>query len=341
MAFYQFAAVSGSISVFPAGKIPGTMPPVGPEVCRSAYPPASPPVQASPSTSATILLTRKQVCAPSFANSTTCFNVSQPTLVPFLVRGADVAVIVAPGGGFRGLAYSTEGTEVAAWLNGLGISAFVLKYRVPTAFDGEAELPLMDAQRALRLVRSRAAKYGLNASKLGFIGFSAGGDVAAGVSAAFAVDSYAKIDEIDAQSSRPDFTLLVYPAVHAWAGSITAQHPPAFCAQAEHDPVDAGATIEYYLKLRKTAFAPADLHIFHGDIHGYGLCTTRDKRGRIPALVANPSGPGLMMTWVPWTSVCLWPTMAEAFLRGQGLLAPHDSRTVQSSDLSIVADEKG
>ena len=255
-----------------------------------------------------------------------CSNVTVPSVVPFLVEGATSCVIIAPGGGFHALSYSTEGSEVAAWLNSIGISAFVLKYRVPADF-GYHETPMMDAERAVRLIRSRATALGLNASRIGFMGFSAGGDLAAGMAANFAERAYTRIDSVDDQSCRPDFAMMGYPAVHDWARNITSEHPPAFFAQAENDPVNSSLTVEYYLKLRSISAAPADLHIFHGNIHGYGLCKTRDAQGRIPCLVAPPDGPGLMPAWVPWSDVCLWPTMAEAFLRDLGL-AKQDKYTI-------------
>ena len=144
---------------------------------------------------------------------------------------------------------------------------------------------------------------------------------AAAVSARSNVDSYPRIDAVDDESQRPDFSLLVYPAVHGWAANISDDHPPAFFAQAEHDPVDAGNTISYFLTLRTASAAPAALHIFPGDIHGYGLCNTRDDQGRIPCLVAPPEGPGLMPAWRPWSSVCLWPSVASSFLSTIGIIS--------------------
>lgn len=278
------------LDIFPSDQIPGTGP-QGPEVC-----------------------------GPGFANSTVCTSVSIPTLIPFLVPGSDNgAVVIAPGGGFHALAYSTEGTEVAHWLNGLGLSAFVLKYRVPAQF-GYHELPMMDAQRAVRFVRFHHSKLGLNASRIGIMGFSAGGDLSAGMSANFAIPQYGRIDSIDDQICRPDFSLMVYPAVHNWSNNITIEHPPAFFAQADHDPVNSDLTIEYFARVKKISKAVTDLHIFHGDIHGYGLCTTRDAQGRIPVLVAG-DGPGLVPAWRPWSDVCLWPSMAHAFLKDLELVS--------------------
>jgi len=284
-----------SIDIFPSASIPGYMPDVGPEECSIG-----------------------------FGNATMCVNVTVPTLVPFLLPKTDVqnsAIIIAPGGGFSALSYSNEGTDVAKWLNTIGISAFVLKYRVPAAF-GYTETPLMDAQRALRLVRSRAAQMGLNASRIGFMGFSAGGDLAAATASNFEVSQYPAIDKVDAITARPDFSLMIYPAVHEWGANITSKHPPAFFTQAEHDPaVSSALTTEYYLTLRNKSSSPSDLHLFHGDIHGYGMCNTRDSKGRIPALVAPSEGTsGPTPAWVPWIDACVWPDLAKAFLCDIGLI---------------------
>merc|ERR1712048_1281893 len=133
----------------------------------------------------------------------------------------------------------------------------------------------------------------MGASRIGFMGFSAGGDLAAGIAASFAVPAYEKIDDIDEVSCRPDFVLMVYPAVHSWAQNISSKHPAAFLVQAEDDPVSSELTMQYYLRLKNTSAAPSDLHIFHGAIHGYGLCNIHDAKGRIACLVASPEGGGL------------------------------------------------
>lgn len=283
------------ITLFPPNRIPGVLPPVGREACSTAQ--------------------------RGLANETVCANISVPTLVPFLAEHADTAVVIAPGGGFHVLAYSIEGTDIAKWFNSLGISAFVLKYRVPASF-GYREVPMMDAQRAVRYLRFHASEFGLNSSRIGFMGFSAAGDLAAGISANFAVRAYDKIDSIDDVECRPDFVLMGYPAVHAWADNITKDHPPSFIFQTENDPVSAGLTTQYYLRLRNLSSAPSDLHLFHGAIHGYGLCNVRDAEGRISVLVfcdGNSGATCVMPAWAPWSDVCLWPHIAKAYLHDLGL----------------------
>eukprot|EP00908_Phaeocystis_cordata_P008142 Transcript_18810.p1 GENE.Transcript_18810~~Transcript_18810.p1 ORF type:complete len:343 (-),score=59.27 Transcript_18810:526-1554(-) len=224
-------------------------------------------------------------------------NVTWPTLTPYLVENQPLlvegqqpalrsAVVVAPGGGYRILAWNKEGTDIALWLNGLGISAFVLKYRVPSRpwlpFGGA---PLQDAQRAMGLVREAAVSQpalGLNASSIGFIGFSAGGHLSAHIattcSASPAARAYPPVDAADARSCRPDFSLLVYPwqlsedALHL---NVTAAHPPAFVAQAWDDPAAPilDCSLPYYTRLKQAGAPASELHIYPAGGHGYGRCT--------------------------------------------------------------------
>lgn len=136
-------------------------------------------------------------------------NVSQPTLTVFPAAKKDSpAVIVCPGGGYSYVVTDKEGTEIAAWLNSRGIGALVLKYRVPNNRMGAFQ----DLQRATRLARQRCAEWNIDPKRLGFIGFSAGGHLAARASTRFGERSYPAIDEVDQQSCRPDFAMLVYPA---------------------------------------------------------------------------------------------------------------------------------
>ena len=188
-------------------------------------------------------------------------NVSHPSLQPFLVdsshpRFDGTAVIVAPGGAYKWLTWDAEGVDIATWLNSLGISAFVLKYRVPFrpwlcrpgfgCRSGEA--PLIDAQRAVGLLRSRSRALGLNASRIGFIGFSAGGHLTAHISTNNSNRLYPRIDSADDLSCRPDFAMMVYPAylINETAPTsdpsqvmlkVTQDHPPAFLAQTEDDGI--------------------------------------------------------------------------------------------------------
>lgn len=138
-------------------------------------------------------------------------NVSRPTLTVFPAPKAGAAapaIIVCPGGGYSYVVYDKEGTEVAAWLNSVGITALVLKYRVPNNRAGA----LQDVQRALSLARARADQWNIDPKRLGVMGFSAGGNLAAKASTLFDQRAYTAVDAVDGQSSRPDFAVLVYPA---------------------------------------------------------------------------------------------------------------------------------
>ena len=145
-------------------------------------------------------------------------NVTRPTISVFRPdagNGAGVAIVICPGGGYWNLAWDKEGEEVAAWLNTLGITGVVLKYRVPRR-PGEPEPlpapgPLLDAQRAISLVRSRAGEWGIDPERIGIMGFSAGGHLAVMTAISFEKRSYEPIDEVDRASCRPDFAVVAYP----------------------------------------------------------------------------------------------------------------------------------
>jgi len=224
-------------------------------------------------------------------------NVSMPTLTQFSPpagKASGAAVVVAPGGGYNILAWDLEGEEVAAWLNSVGVTAFVLKYRVPRrpedAKDAAPKAALMDAQRAVRVVRSRAKEFGVDGAKVGMLGFSAGGNLTALTCGNFDTPLYANVDAADEVSSRPDFAILVYPAylVEPKTGqlqpgvTVTARTPPTFLAHAFDDPVSAANSLQYALELRR-AKVPCELHLYSTGGHGFGLrpagpATTWPKR---------------------------------------------------------------
>ena len=191
-------------------------------------------------------------------NDRSVHNVAIPTLLPFLISSSDAAVIVAPGGGYSMLAIDKEGIDIAHWLNSIGISALVLKYRVPDRpwlpFFGAA--PLMDAQRAMGMVRAMAGKQlpYLNPSKVGFMGFSAGGHLTGHLNVAWANRSYHlhNEDPSDALPCRPDFSIMIYPwrsvsqppvnepISGASALNVTNQTPPTLLIQTEDDLLLSG-----------------------------------------------------------------------------------------------------
>lgn len=208
-------------------------------------------------------------------------NVSVPTLTLYDAPADNkngCAVIVAPGGGYNILAWDLEGTEVAEWLNSLGVTAFVLKYRVPKreGFTNN-EPPLMDAQRAVSLVRSKASELGIDPERLGMLGFSAGGNLTAHTCLRSETRTYDKQDAIDEVSCRPDFGVLIYAAyLIDDAGNLrpelkaTDKSPPMFFAHALNDGVKPENSIAMLLAL-KAAGVPSELHLYDSGGHGFGL----------------------------------------------------------------------
>ena len=216
-------------------------------------------------------------------------NVSSPTMTvyspePGKANGA--AVIVMPGGGYSILAIDLEGTEVCEWFNSIGVTAVLLKYRVPKRVGLEKHAaPLQDAQRAVGLVRSRAAAWGIDPKRIGVLGFSAGGHLAAVVSNQHGERTYPVVDDAEKVSCRPDFAVLIYPAYltvkdknDAIAPELPVSEtntPPTFIAQTEDDSVRVETGLFYYLAL-KNAKVPAEMHLYPRGGHGYGLRRTEN-----------------------------------------------------------------
>ncbi|WP_295674808.1 alpha/beta hydrolase [uncultured Mucilaginibacter sp.] len=213
-------------------------------------------------------------------------EVTNPTIKIFKPKNPNgTAVIVCPGGGYYILALDLEGTELCNWYNSIGVTAILLKYRVPAA-PGKLryELPLQDAQRAVGLVRLNAAKWGIKPDHIGIMGFSAGGHLSALVSNSYAKRTYEHVDEADNVSCRPDFTILVYPAYLvndkedgklAPEIQVSANTPPTFIMQTEDDPINVENALYYYLALKKYS-VPAEMHLYPSGGHGYGI---RNKSG--------------------------------------------------------------
>lgn len=234
-------------------------------------------------------------------------NVSVPTIAvykPPKEKDTGAAVVVFPGGGYSILAMDLEGTEVCDWLNSIGVTGVLLKYRVP-ARPGRPRwaAPLEDAQRAVGLVRSRAAELGIDPKRIGVLGFSAGGHLAAAISTNYEKRSYEPVDAADSVSCRPDFTLLIYPAYLTVRQegdkispelTITSDTPPTFLVQAEDDGVRVENSLFYYEALRN-AKVPAEMHLYPVGGHGYGLRRTEK-------------------------TVTTWPARAEEWLRSLGVL---------------------
>lgn len=238
-------------------------------------------------------------------------NVSKPTMTiykPAADKDTGAAVLVCPGGGYSILAYDLEGSEVCDWLNSIGVTGILLKYRVPSRAGLEKHTAaLQDAQRAMGLIRQRAKEFGIDPQRIGILGFSAGGHLSAAASAIYDRRTYPPVDEADAVSCRPDFTVLVYPAyltVRKEADKIspelkiTEQTPPTFLVMAADDGVRVENVLFYTLAL-KNAKVPVELHVYPSGGHGYGLRPTKE-------------------------TVTTWPKRVEEWMQGRSLLARHN-----------------
>jgi acetyl esterase/lipase len=250
----------------------------------------------------------------------------KPTLtvyLPLKQEAASCGIVICPGGGYGHLAMEHEGCQVAQWLNSFGISAFVLKYRHRNSGAGYGHpAPLQDAQRAIRMVRSRAKEWNVDTNRIGILGFSAGGHLASSEGTHFNKNYYEPKDSIDQVSCRPDFMILIYPVItltelYTHSGSrlnllgknpaqslveylsnetqVTPETPPTFLVHANDDKaVPPENSIYFYLALRK-AKVPAEMHIYENGGHGFGL--GKDKG-----------------------AVSTWPARCADWLRTRGLL---------------------
>lgn len=220
-------------------------------------------------------------------------DVTDPVLQVYkpAVRRSDAAVVVCPGGGYNILAINLEGEEVAKWLNGLGYTVFVLQYRVPKKPAGA----LQDVQRAIRLVRSRAAQWKITPSKVGVMGFSAGGSLSARVSTQYDKPTYTPVDAADQLSCRPAFAALIYPAYldNGTNRTITpdlkvdTNTPPMFLFATADDPYANSALV--MAGALRDAKVPVQQHLYDTGGHGYGLR---------PGNPAAEVWPGLMAKWL-------------------------------------------
>ena len=239
-------------------------------------------------------------------------------------RPTGTAALIAPGGGYRIVSSENEGTEQAAWLTRLGVTAFVLHYRLPgEGWRDRRDAPLQDAQRAVRLIRARAGSYGIDPARVLALGFSAGGHLVGSLATRHAEATYAPVDGADALSARPDLVALIYAVVtlaprFAHGGSrnallgpgadettirrysvetrVDAATPPVFLMQAaDDDTVPVENALLMYGAMR-TAGRPVEMHLFANGGHGFGV--------RLP-----PSNPA-----------SAWPTLLSAFARSRGVL---------------------
>jgi acetyl esterase/lipase len=247
-------------------------------------------------------------------------GVSQPTMTVYSPTGTNtgVAMIIFPGGGFGILAIDLEGTEVCDWLTSRGITAVLLKYRVPgsggytdsgyrrSGAYPRSPMALEDAQRTIGLVRLHAAEWHVDPHKIGVLGFSAGGHLVAATSTIYKKRLYPPIDDADRQSCRPDFAVALYPG-HLLENTsrefelnptlpVTSNTPPTFLLQATDDPVDdVQNSVVYYAALKKAGVS-VEMHLYAQGKHAFGL-----RRTKLP--------------------ITEWPQLVETWLRTIGMIS--------------------
>jgi len=300
--------------------------------CASA--PATPAAAPAPSTntaSATPAtrprVARAQAAIPLWANGAPgalgATPADQPEMTPYLPPAGTAngtAVVIFPGGGYQHLAMDHEGSAIANWLAGVGVTTFVVRYRLGPAYHHPTMLG--DAQRAIRIARARAGEWGIDPRRLGVIGFSAGGHLASTTGTHFDAGSAASADPIERASSRPDFMILLYPVITmrdsvTHAGSrlnllgrdpspelvrllsnelqVTRETPPTFLVHTTDDrTVPVENSVLFYEALKRSG-VPAELHVFEHGNHGFGLA---------------PTDPVL----AEWTTIC------ESWMRRHGWL---------------------
>lgn len=256
-------------------------------------------------------------------------GVAEPRLVVYRPRTPNgSAVLLMPGGGYGFLSYDNEGVNQARWLNAQGITAFILLYRLPgEGWAHRADVPLQDAQRAMRLIRSRAGHYGIRPNRIAVIGFSAGGHLAGSLATRHAQTLYAPVDAADHASARPDLAGLIYPVVSLSAAfthggsrdmllganapedvrrrysnelTVDAQTPPCFLVHAGDDGlVPVANSLAFYAAVQAQGH-PAELHVFAAGGHGFGV---------------RPA---------PSVPVSAWPRLFTAFATSQGIIGQGD-----------------
>jgi len=235
------------------------------------------------------------------------------------------AMLIAPGGGYSREVFDLEGMDIARHFNAMGVTCFMLRYRLPAeGWARRSDVPLQDAQRAMRLVRANAAKYNIDPARIGFMGFSAGGHLACSIATRFDAPVYSAVDAVDAVSARPDFSLPMYPVVTMGEGAhlgsrdnllgpvaapalidayscerhVHANTPPTFLCLAADDNVvpPLPNAVAYFSALRRASIA-AEIHVFESGGHGFGIANTVGK------------------------STAAWPELLRAFARAHGFFA--------------------
>jgi acetyl esterase/lipase len=226
-------------------------------------------------------------------------NVTNPALLAFLPQqGNGYSVVICPGGGYESLAMDKEGTEIAQWFNKLGFCAFVLEYRTPQKRLGA----LQDLERAVRVIKSNAAKWKIDPEKVGVIGFSAGADMAAKLSTEYQTNAYQAVDDVDKLPIKPAFAMIIYPGylndgpdktLTPELSKLGNNTPTTFVFQAADD--DSGGSSTTYVMALQKAKAPVEFHLVPKGGHGYGM---------------RPGNPAAEA----------WPAYAEAWLKSNVLI---------------------
>jgi len=245
-------------------------------------------------------------------------QVGNPSMIVFRPDRPDgSAMIVAPGGSYLREMMDFEGTDVARRFNAAGVTVFVLRYRLPgEGWQNRSDVPLQDAQRAMRLVRANAAKYALDPARIGFMGFSAGGHVACSIATRFGAKVYTPLDAADAVDARPSFSVPIYPVVTMGEGChkgsrdnllgpgpapalvdayscekhVPADTPPTWmCLAADDTTVPPIPNAVAYFTALRAAAIPAEIHIFEAGGHGFGLSKTVGK--------PDAAWPDLLLRW--------------------------------------------
>jgi acetyl esterase/lipase len=220
--------------------------------------------------------------------------VHYPSIYVFLPpkeKANGMAIVIAPGGGHSQLVIDKEGYDIADWLNKNGIAGFVLKYRLaraPGSHYTVAGNALPDAARAMRMVRNRAKEWGVDPARIGFMGFSAGGEVAALMETRFDAGNDSSSDPIDRTSSRPDFAVVVYPGFRPGSITVPKDAPPTFLVCADDDRSHVVTTVNLYLDLEKQGVS-SEMHIYASGGHGFGM-----KESTLPVA----TWPDRLMQWM-------------------------------------------
>lgn len=242
-------------------------------------------------------------------------NITKPSIEIFEPKGKrnGTAIVVIPGGGFEVLAIDLEGTETCAWVTSIGATCVLLEYRVPSRpYDWRSHsrpddfttplLGLEDAQRAIRIVRAHASQWRINPTRVGVLGYSAGGYLVAEISTRYHEQFHPSVDAVDHLDARPDFALAIYPGHLASDDNrlnsnvpVSAETPPTFLIQAEDDASDGVNQALVYYSALVASKVPAEMHLYPRGGHAFGLRRTKD----------------------PITG---WPALATAWLRSVGML---------------------